>query len=119
MRNAGFHLIRANMTTLYRSYSEKRDDDVSFRATVREIVNNKQLITGIEIGKSGTQLRALVPVFQRGADNLIGIVDIHTGLGNVHRKLLSKNIRTYTISCLLIERRLMRKGIKRLPVVCW
>jgi len=85
-QNARFHLIRADMTTLLRSYDAKRNDDVSFRPMVRRAVAEKKLVTGLEMGNAGVSLRALAPVRDcNGA--LVGLIDMQLGLGSISRDM--------------------------------
>lgn len=83
------HITRANMTTLYRSYNPKRDDDVSFRPLIRKVVAEKKTIKGIEVGKGGVYLRALSPVFQHKTGAFLGILELQVGLGSINKAMLA------------------------------
>lgn len=103
-RAVRLQLIRADMTTLYRSFSDKRDDDVSFRPLVRKVVNEKRGITGFEIGDTGVFLRGLAPVFDQSG-NLIGIIDFQGGTGSISRAF--KKDKVYNI--LLVDRKVVKE----------
>jgi|GEM_PF-986236 len=81
-----FHLTRADMRTLWRSYDEKRDDDVSFRGMIKKQLAEKKPIFGVEVGKGGVGLRAMSPVYNV-AGSFIGIVETQFGVGSISRQL--------------------------------
>lgn len=84
------HLIRADMTTLLRTYNDKRDDDVSFREVVKNAVTAQKPYRGVEIGNGGAFLRGIAPIF--GADGtFLGLIDVHTGSGSIDEDFRSAN----------------------------
>jgi len=81
-----FHLTRSDMRTLWRSYDEKRDDDISFRGMIKKQVAEKKPIFGVEVGKGGVGLRAMAPVYNP-AGSFIGIVETQFGVGSISRAM--------------------------------
>jgi methyl-accepting chemotaxis protein len=81
-----FHLTRADMRTLWRSYDEKRDDDISFRGMIKKQVAEKKPIFGVEVGKGGVGLRAMAPVVNNSG-TFIGIVETQFGVGSISRSM--------------------------------
>ena len=66
--------------SLYRSWTEKRGDDISgFRSTVLQIAKDHQPIMGIEVGRSGFVIRGINPVFKTGTRDYLGSVEIMYG----------------------------------------
>ncbi len=104
LRGTRFHLTRADMTTFYRSYSPKRDDDISFRTLIKRAVQDKKPYTGMEIGHGGLYLRALAPVFSKN-QNLLGIVELQMGVGSMSRDLKAQKV--YYI--LLVDRNVVKE----------
>jgi len=45
-KGTGFHIVRANMTSFWRSFMEKKDDDVSFREMIKKIVAGEKAALG-------------------------------------------------------------------------
>lgn len=84
-KGLSFHLIRSNLTTFLRSSSDLRNDDVSFRASLREVISNKKVLSIIESGKRGVLLRGISPIFGENGE-IIGILDISGGVGSIHRE---------------------------------
>ncbi|MCX8070455.1 MAG: methyl-accepting chemotaxis protein [Thermodesulfovibrionales bacterium] len=115
-RGSRLHLIRANMTSFYRSHSSLRNDDASFRSLVRKTLQEKKTITGTEIGNTGLFLRAMTPVYDK-AKNIIGLVEIQMGVGSISRAF--KNDKTYYI--LLVDKKSVKeedfkKSVGDLPI---
>lgn len=85
-KSTRFHLTRADMRTLWRSYDEKRDDDISFRGMIKKQVAEKKPIFGVEVGKGGVGLRAMAPVVN-SSGTFIGIVETQFGVGSISRSM--------------------------------
>lgn len=105
-RGAGFHLIRANMTSFYRTFMDKRNDDISFRKMVKDVVENKKPTSGVEVGIAGMGLRAMAPLFNNKGE-FVGIFEVTMGVGSVSR-LLSKDNNNYV---LLIDKKAVDEKI--------
>lgn len=82
-------LIRPDMTSLYRSYNERRDDDVSSRALVKKMVADKMITAGVEVDDEGLALRALAPV-QEANGSVAGFVEVTLGVGSISRYMQSE-----------------------------
>jgi len=86
LKGTGFHLIRNNMTSFWRSFMDKRDDDISFREMVKKVAVEKKPLWGVEIGKVGVGLRALVPI-NDASGTMIGMVETIFGVGSISRQM--------------------------------
>ena len=70
--------------SFFRSWSNKRGDDISsFRKSVLEVNKTKKSMTGIEVGRAGLVIRAVVPIFDHDAS--------HSVLGSVE-SILPMNV---------------------------
>lgn len=68
--------------SLYRSWTDKRGDDISgFRSTILQISRTHQAIEGIEIGRGGFVLRGISPVFDENKE-YYGSTEVLLGLEN-------------------------------------
>ena len=83
-KGTGFHVVRSNMTSFWRSFMEKRDDDVSFREMVKNVASHKKPLWGIEVGRVGVGLRAMVPI-NDASGSMVGMVETIFGVGSVSR----------------------------------
>ncbi len=80
----GFHIVRADMTSFWRSFMDKRDDDISFRPMVKKVASEKKPQWGVEIGRAGVGLRAMVPV-NDASGAFIGMIETTFGVGSISR----------------------------------
>jgi len=80
------HLIRPDMSSFYRSFDSRRDDDISFRSMLRQVVADQKTLSGIEVGRAGVGLRALTPVLDEKGE-LVGVVELMMGVGSISRKM--------------------------------
>ena len=85
-KGTGFHLVRADMTSFWRSFMDKRDDDISFRPMVKKVASDKKPLWGVEIGIAGIGLRAMVPV-NDASGTMIGMIETTFGVGSISRQL--------------------------------
>jgi methyl-accepting chemotaxis protein len=85
-KGTGFHLIRANMTSFWRSFMDKRDDDISFRGMVKKVASEKKAVWGVELGIAGVGLRAMVPVNDVDG-SMVGMVEATFGVGSISRAM--------------------------------
>ncbi|MEA3227933.1 MAG: methyl-accepting chemotaxis protein [Campylobacterota bacterium] len=86
-----FQLINADMKTIFRTWRDKKGDDLSGVGIVNQAYKSKKIITGQAIGKSGYFLRTVAPIID---DNhkILGAVSVHLGVGSIHRAYAKKNI---------------------------
>ncbi|MCX8027202.1 MAG: methyl-accepting chemotaxis protein [Thermodesulfovibrionales bacterium] len=81
------HLMRANLTSFYRSYSQERNDIID-RPLPKKVLQDKKTMTGMEVGRAGAYLRAMTPVYDQ-AKNVIGLVEVQMGVGSISRAFKS------------------------------
>ena len=89
-KGTGFHVMRSNMTSFWRSFMDKRDDDVSFREIVKKVAADKKPLWGVEIGRVGVGLRAMVPI-NDPSGSMVGMVETIFGVGSVSRYMQKEN----------------------------
>ena len=69
-----FHIDPA--VSLYRTWTDKRDDDLSsFRHTVKEVISSGKPIQGIELGKGGMVIRGVHPI--KNGEKTLGSVEFY------------------------------------------
>lgn len=89
-KGTGIHLIRADLTSFYRSFMDKRNDDVSFREMLKKVVSQKKPLWGVELGRVGVGLRAVVPV-QDQSGKMLGMIETIFGVGSISRQMQKDN----------------------------
>lgn len=90
LRGTQFHLIRADRSSFWRSFTDHRNDDLSFRALLAQVVQERKPAIGIEIGRIGPRLRALAPVIEEDGQ-LLGVVEMLFGVGSISRQMRDKD----------------------------
>lgn len=76
MLSAGFSNMRFQFHTkdirsLYRTWTSKKGDDVSYRESIVKCIKEKKYLRGIEAGKGGIAIRSIVPVLDENS-NVVG-----------------------------------------------
>ena len=99
LRGTQFHLIRADLTSFWRSFSAQRNDDISFRALLQQVARDGKPATGVELGRIGPRLRALAPVRDNNGQ-LLGVVEMLFGVGSISRQMRANE----AFYILLVER---------------
>ena len=70
-----FHLPPA--TSFYRSWTIQRGDDLrKFRNSVLNISMNHKSLFGVEVGRSGMNIRGIAPIFDKETDKYLGSVEV-------------------------------------------
>jgi methyl-accepting chemotaxis protein len=103
-----FDLIRTDKTVFLRSYSDKRDDDVSYRPMIGQVIAEKRLLSGVEVGDNGLGLKALAPVFNQ-QKQLVGIVEMTLGVGSISRQMQAEK----AFYILLVDKQAVDAGVYR------
>ena len=115
-KSTRIQLIRPNMTSLYKSYSDRRDDDVSSRPMVKKMVTAKVITTGVEVDNEGLALRALAPV-QAADGSLAGVVEVTLGVGSISRYMqTAKAFYILLIDKTVVNEKIFREKISDVEV---
>ncbi|KUJ73069.1 methyl-accepting chemotaxis protein [Thiomicrospira sp. WB1] len=87
------HVHDANGHSFYRSWTDKRGDDISgFRYTVNQVREQKKTVGGIELGRRGIAIRSVAPVFKDNGNQVIGSVEVVTGIDNLKNQMAKRDI---------------------------
>jgi len=91
LHNVWFQLIDNKGTSLYRSWTQKRGDNLlSARSDIIKVIQKPQIISTISVGKFDITFKSIVPIFK---DNkFIGIVETIAKFNSIARKLQSIGI---------------------------
>ncbi|SEI67089.1 methyl-accepting chemotaxis protein [Allopseudospirillum japonicum] len=79
------HLHTAQMRSFVRSWDLNAfgEDLGKFRASVRQVNQNKKALVGFELGRDGAMIRALVPLTE--GNQLLGTLEFMQGVGSISR----------------------------------
>jgi methyl-accepting chemotaxis protein len=87
------HFHRAPCVSLYRTWTDKWNDDLSsFRNTVKSVISSGEAVMGIELGKGGMVIRGIHPI--RSGDRTLGSVEMYFQPRQLLRMLQEENGKT-------------------------
>ncbi|MBN1253118.1 MAG: hypothetical protein JXR51_02555 [Bacteroidales bacterium] len=85
------HFHTSDTRSLYRSWSDKRGDDISgFRNTIKEAVKTNDAVKGIEVGRGGLVIRGIATISD-SLDNVVGTVENFFPIGELLNQLKTGN----------------------------
>jgi len=81
-----FHLIMADGTSFYRSWTDKKGDNIlNTRKDVKKILLKPKIFSTISVGKYDMTFKAIVPIFDN--KKLIGLAEVITKFYSVGKKM--------------------------------
>jgi diguanylate cyclase (GGDEF)-like protein len=93
LKNIWFQIVRADGTSLYRSFSDKKDDDLlNARVDIVKIIKKPQIITSISVGKFSITLKAMIPIYEQ--ENFIGVVETIAQFNSIVLKMNTHKYKT-------------------------
>jgi len=84
-KNVWFQLINKEGKSIYRSWSEKRNDSLLFRDDIKDILKNKNIKSTISVGRYDMTFSSLIPIFEN--NQFIGIFEVITHFNSISRAL--------------------------------
>lgn len=76
------HFHSKDHKSFYRSWTDKRGDDLSFRNALKECISDKKPILGIEAGRGGIAIRGIMPVVN-DENQVLGSVENYVDIGEL------------------------------------
>jgi len=90
-----FHLPPAR--SFFRNWTDKRGDDLSgFRNSVLKISSTKKQVYGIEVGRSGFEVRGISPIFSAD-DSYLGSVEVLISMLDIVKASKNKETEEYAL----------------------
>jgi len=90
-KNIWIQLFDKDVNTLYRSWSQKRGDNLSnIRADLRKVAKDKKIIYSISAAKFNLSLKAIVPLFIK--DEFVGIIEVISHFNSISKELKKSDI---------------------------
>ncbi|QOP43297.1 EAL domain-containing protein [Sulfurimonas sediminis] len=86
LKNIWIQFISPEGRSIYRSWSDKSGDELSFaRQDVKQLINNPKVISTISTGKFDMTFKAMVPIYEKG--KFIGIVETIAKFYSISEKM--------------------------------
>ena len=96
LKNVWFQLITKDGKSLYRSWTDKRGDSLTFRSDISQIIQNKKLTQSISIGKYDMTFNAIVPVYDN-RNILLGFFETITHFNSIDRVLQKQGVKSVVL----------------------
>ena len=95
-KNIWVQILDKNATSLYRSWSSKKGDNLlNIRDDVREVVESKKVLSSISVGKFDLSIKAIVPIFHDKV--FVGIVETISHFNSIANQLSFHDINSVVI----------------------
>ena len=89
LKNIGIQLILPDGRSLYRSWSDKKGDDLStVRLDVAQVIKTPKIINAISVGKFDLSFKSMVPIYDN--NRFIGLVETIAKFNSIAIKMQSK-----------------------------
>ncbi|WP_434581431.1 EAL domain-containing protein [Sulfurimonas sp. NW15] len=86
LKNIWIQFIASDGRSIYRSWSDKRGDDLSLvRQDVKQAIHDPKVISTVSTGKFDMTFKAMVPIYERG--KFIGIVETIAKFDSISEKM--------------------------------
>ena len=96
-KNIWIQILDKNLTSCYRSWSNKTGDNVAtFRDDLVDVMENKKVTYSVGVGKFDFSIKAIVPVFLD--KEFVGIIEIISHFNSIDRQLQKNGISSLIIA---------------------
>jgi len=95
-KNVWFQIIDKDGNSLYRSWSDYKNDSIKFRPDVKKILKTKKIQTSISVGRYDMSFKSMVPILIN--NELIGIFEVITHFNSISRMLEKQKIDTLILA---------------------
>ncbi|MCW8895602.1 MAG: diguanylate cyclase [Sulfurimonas sp.] len=105
-KNVWIQVLDKDATSLYRSWSDKKGDNLlDIREDLLEAIKSKKITCSISVGKFNLSIKAIVPVFKN--EKFIGIIEVIS-----HFNSISKNLKkSKTDSIVVVAKKEYKKQL--------
>jgi len=84
-KNIWFQLIDTKGISIYRSWTTHKNDSLFFRDDVKEVLEKKEILSSISVGKYDMTFKSMIPIFHE--EKFIGIFEIISHFNSISRIL--------------------------------
>ena len=90
-------VVDKNARSIYRSWTDKKGDNLLFREDLRKTLKNKKISTSISVALFGLTLKARTPIYDH-SHNFLGALEIITHFNSITKDLKQNNINSLVIT---------------------
>ena len=90
-KNVWIHLINKNGISKYRSWSEKKDDNVSLiRKELPPLLKNPEISSFISVGIFDMTFKSIVPIYDK--EEFLGLIEVITKMNSIAKKFEEREL---------------------------
>jgi len=105
-KNIWIHILDRNAISLYRSWSDKKGDNIlKIRRDILEVILSKKVVHSISIGMYNMSMKAIVPVMK--GSELVGIIEVIS-----HFNSIAKNLKKFKIDSVVVSEKEYKSQLK-------
>lgn len=93
LKNIWFQVITADGTSIYRSWTKKREDLKKARIDIAQMIQKQEIMSSISVGKFDLSFKSMVPIFNDD-DIFIGFIETIAKFNSITRKMEKKDYDT-------------------------
>lgn len=84
-KNVWFQILDDKGNSFYRSWTNKVNDSLFFRADVKNVLKNKKILASVSVGRFDMTFKSMIPIFHES--KLIGIFEVITHFNSISKVL--------------------------------
>lgn len=108
-KNVWIQVVSKDGTSLYRSWSAKRGDNIiNSRLDIQQVMKTPKITSMISTGKFDMTFKSIVPIFEK--NSLVGIVEVITHFNSIAKTLENRGI----FSAILVDKKYKKQLVNPL-----
>ncbi|MDD2895404.1 MAG: ATP-binding protein [Aliarcobacter sp.] len=96
-KNIWIQIVDKNGNSIYRSWVDKKGDNLLFRKDLKKFIENKKISTSISVALFSMTIKARSPIIDR-EDNFLGAIEVISHFDSIANDLKDNNIDTLVIT---------------------
>lgn len=96
-KNIWIQIIDKNGNSIYRSWTDKKGDNLSFRKDLKSFIEDKKISTSISVGLFSLTMKARSPIIDK-ENNFLGAIEVISHFNSIASDLKEYNIDTIVIT---------------------
>lgn len=96
-KNIWIQIVDKNANSIYRSWTDKKGENLLFRKDFKKFIENKEISTSISVGLFSMSIKARVPIIDK-ENNFIGAIEVISHFDSIAYDLKDNKIDTLVIT---------------------
>ena len=96
-KNTWIQIVDKNGNSVYRSWTDKKGDNLLFRKDLKKFIENRDVSTSISVGLFSMTIKARAPIFDT-ENNFLGAIEVISHFNSIANDLKENNIESIIIT---------------------